>query len=215
MDRADRGRLGAGYDAVAADYAAHLSDELDYKPLDRALLAMLADEAAGRPIADLGCGPGHVSGWLAHRGAHPVGIDLSPGMVAEAIRLNPGTDFRVGDLCALPADDAEFGAAAVLYSIIHLEPGELPGAFGELRRVLAPGAAALVSFHIGDEVVHRSEWWGHDVDLNFRFFSSDEVEAQLNGAGLVVEARIERAHYPAEVQTRRGYLLARRPTGPS
>jgi hypothetical protein len=33
----------------------------------------------------------------------------------------------------------------------------------------------------------------------------------MEEAGLVVEARLERVSYPGEVDTRRGYVLARRP----
>jgi hypothetical protein len=37
------------------------------------------------------------------------------------------------------AADGEFGAAVAFYSIIHLQPGELGRAFGEVHRVLRPG----------------------------------------------------------------------------
>ncbi len=211
MERVDRALVGASYDEVAGAYATHFSDELDHKPLDRALLSVLVEEARGGVVADLGCGPGHVTAWLAQRGAPTVGVDLSPGMVAEAGRLHPALEFRVGDLCALPADDGEFASAAVLYAIIHLAPDELADAMAELRRVLSPGAPALVSFHVGSEVLHRSEWWGHRVDLDFRFFPVEEVVAAAEGAGLATEARIERSPHPEEVATRRAYLLLRRP----
>jgi len=115
------------YDAVAEVYAAGFRDELAGKPLDRALLACLAEQADdGAPIADLGCGPGHVAAWLAGRGVTAVGIDLSPAMIAAGRRDYPHVEFRVGDLLELPAADGEFGAAIAFYSIIHLEAGNCP-----------------------------------------------------------------------------------------
>jgi len=36
-----------------------------------------------------------------------------------------------------------------LYSIIHLEPGELRRCFEEVHRVLRAGGLALVAFHVG------------------------------------------------------------------
>jgi hypothetical protein len=52
------------YDTIAEQYAAGFRDELARKPLDRALLACLIEQAEkGAPIADLGCGPGHASAW--------------------------------------------------------------------------------------------------------------------------------------------------------
>jgi SAM-dependent methyltransferase len=199
------------YDAVAEKYAAEFGGELARKPLDRALLACLIEQAApGAPIADAGCGPGHVAAWLADHGAAAVGIDLSPAMVAVGRREYPAVEFRAGDLLDLPADDGEFGAVAALYSIIHLEPGELPRAFAEIRRVLRPAGLALVSFHLGSEVRHLAEWWGVAVDVDFRFLEMADVAAALQRAGFGVEARLERANYPGEVETRRGYLMARR-----
>jgi len=159
------------YDTVAEEYATSFRDELAGKPLDRALLASLAEQAGdGAPIADPGCGPGHIAAWLAGQGMAPVDIDLSPAMIAVGRRDHPNVEFREGNLLELPAADGEFAAAIAFYSIIHLQPGELQRAFGEIHRVLRPGGLLLVSFHAGTEVRHLDEWWGHPVDVDFRFY---------------------------------------------
>jgi len=205
------------YDAVAGAYADGLRDELAGKPLDRALLTALIEQCqlesapAGTSIGDLGCGPGHVTGWLAAHGATAAGIDLSAGMIDVARREQPGAEFRVGDLLSLPAADGEFGAVVAFYSIIHLAPGELPAALAEMHRVVRPGGLALLAFHIGTEVRHFSDWLGQEVDVDFRFYEPDDVAALLEAAGFTVAARLERRAYPAEVDTRRAYLLAGRP----
>lgn len=199
------------YDSVADQYAARFADELARKPLDRALLECLVEQApAGAPIADIGCGPGHVSAWLADHGVAAIGIDLSAAMVAVGRREYAAVEFREGDFLDLPAADGEFGAALALYSIIHLEPGELPRAFAEMHRVLRPSALVLVAFHVGSEVRHLAEWWGVDVDVDFRFLEMADVANVMKREGFSVEARLERTSYPDEVETRRGYLLARR-----
>lgn len=211
-DGPDHSATEAGYDAVADSYWEHFHDELAGKPLDRALLgAVVETAAAAGPVADLGCGPGHVAGWLAARGVPAVGVDVSGAMVAEGRRRYPGVEFRQGDLTVLPAADGEFAAAVALYCVIHLTAGELAVAFAEMRRVLAPGGPVLVSFHVGSEVRHRDEWWGRPVDLDFRFYEVADVLQAMEGAGLEVEARLERRHHPGEVETRRAYLLGRRP----
>jgi SAM-dependent methyltransferase len=212
--RSESGRRGSvrrSYDAVAEEYAASFRDELTYKPLDRALLGCLIEQTSDAgPIADIGCGPGHVSAWIASHGASAVGIDLSPGMVAAGRREYPQVEFREGDFLELPAADGEFGAAVAFYSIIHLDPDELPSALAEIRRVLRPGGRLLVAFHAGSEVRHSAQWWGHEVDLDFRFYQPDEVTEVMERAGFRVEAQLERTSYPEEVETRRAYLLARR-----
>src|SRR5215469_1864496 len=92
------------YDAVAEKYAAQFSDELAGKPLDRALLACLVEQAEpGAPVADVGCGPGHVAAWLADRGVSAVGIDLSAAMVAAGRPGPPAGGVRGGGFLGLPA----------------------------------------------------------------------------------------------------------------
>jgi SAM-dependent methyltransferase len=199
------------YDKVAEDYLAGFRDELAGKPYDRALLEALIERTEpGTAIADLGCGPGHVTAWLAGHGVPATGIDLAPNMVAAACREFPEADFRQGDLLDLPAKDGEFGAAVALYSIIHLAADELPRAFQEVRRVLRPDGLLLVAFHTGDEVRHLDDWFGHEVDVDFRFFTTRHVVGELERSGFDIDVNLERRNHPEEVATRRAYVVARR-----
>jgi trans-aconitate methyltransferase len=95
------------YDALASEYAAHLSDELSGKPFDRELLDRFAARMLGAgPVCELGCGPGHVARYLQDRGVDVWGLDLSPGMIEQARRLHPAMTFREGDMLALDVPDA-------------------------------------------------------------------------------------------------------------
>jgi 2-polyprenyl-3-methyl-5-hydroxy-6-metoxy-1,4-benzoquinol methylase len=144
-DPALRGAVETSYDRVAEHYATHFADELAAKPLDRALLNCFAELVNG-PVADIGCGPGNVARYLHDRGVPVVGIDLSEQMVAQARRLNPSLTFRRGTMLDLAIDEAAWGGIVAFYSIIHLEPEELPLAFRQSRRGPAarrPSAARL------------------------------------------------------------------------
>ncbi len=66
--------MRASYDRLAARYADELGAELDGKPLDRWLLERVARDARG-PVLDAGCGPGHVTGFLADHGADARGAE--------------------------------------------------------------------------------------------------------------------------------------------
>lgn len=199
------------YDRVAAHYVDALGDELDRKPLDRALLTMLAGEvrAAGHgPLGDVGSGPGHVAGFLAALGTPSVALDLSPAMAGIA-RDRFGVPAAAGSLTALPCRGGSLGGAVALYCLIHLDDDAIAAAAGELARVIAAGGPLLVAFHTGPDVRHLDEWWGEDVDLDFRFLEPGPVGAALERAGFAVEATVQRAPYRDE-STHRTYLLARR-----
>ena len=87
-------RVRSSYDAVAAAYAEHLVDELRGLPFETWLLDRVLAHADGRPVVEVGSGPGHVTAYLADGGADATGIDLSPAMVAEARRRFPGPTLR-------------------------------------------------------------------------------------------------------------------------
>jgi SAM-dependent methyltransferase len=44
-------------------------------------------DVAGLDVVELGCGTAYLSGWLARRGARPVGVDASAGQLATAAAL--------------------------------------------------------------------------------------------------------------------------------
>ena len=202
------------YDSAAEAYAEHLVSELAHKPLDRHLLNRFAEDTRGRGlVADIGCGPGHVARYLHDQGATVVGIDLSANMVAAAARRNPGLDFKVGDMRDLALTEGSLAGIVAFYSIVHFEEHELAAIMRELRRVLMPGAPALVAFHVarqGDQVVHLDELFGAPVSLDFRFHSPASVVGAMTAAGLAIFEHVERQPYEgAEYPSRRCYLLGR------
>lgn len=202
------------YDAVARQYTERFKGELAHKPLDRELLSRFAaeiDATDTHPACDLGCGPGHIAGFLHGLGVPVVGIDLSPRMVEEARALNPDIEFRQGDMAALEVPDGSFSGIACFYSIIHIRREQVTAVLREIRRVLVPDGTLLLTFHIGDEIRHSDEFLGVPVDLDAVFFQPDEMRGYLETAGFNRIEIIERDPYPeVEVQTRRAYIFARK-----
>jgi len=218
MQHKDGGRESnntqASYDKVAAQYAVQYLPELEHKPLERELLdrfAVLVKEIGGR-ACDLGCGPGQVARYLHGRGVEVFGIDLSPGMVKQAQQANPGIHFQQGDMRALALPDDSLAGIAAFYSLIHIPREEVTSVLKELSRVLRLGGVLLLSFHIGDEVLHLDEWWGKPVCVDFTFFERAEMERYLLDAGFEVGDVVERPPYPEiEYQSHRAYIFARKP----
>ena len=51
----------------------------------------------GLDAVELGCGTAYVSAWLAKRGAHPVGVDITPAQLETARRRGDGAPLEKGD----------------------------------------------------------------------------------------------------------------------
>jgi SAM-dependent methyltransferase len=201
------------YDRLAEEYARRIFDELRHKPLDRELLDRFAAEVRGRgEICDMGCGPGHVARHLRDAGAAVFGLDLSPGMLEQARKLNPGILFREGNMLALDLDDETLAGIAAFYAIVNIPKESLPSVFREMARILQPGGLLLLGFHCGDEALHENELWGQPISMDFFLFRPPEIRRYLESAGLVIEEIIERDPYPeVEYQSRRAYIFARKP----
>jgi len=212
-DRRDAS-VRTSYDAIAADYADHLVDELAVLPFETWLLDRVLTHAAGRPVVEVGSGPGHVTAYLADHGADATGIDLSPSMVSEARRRFPSGTYEVGDLRHLARPATSPGWAAVLgwYSLIHLATSELPGAIAALARPLVPGGWLVLGLHAGAEVRHLGEWFGRPVDLDVVLHDPAVVVGAVESAGLVDVEWYLRGPVTARGETtQRLYVVGRKP----
>jgi SAM-dependent methyltransferase len=200
------------YDRLAEEYTRRIADELRHKPLDRELLDRFAKLTTGRgEVCDMGCGPGHVAGYLRDAGASVFGLDLSPGMLEQARKLNPGIPFREGNMLSLDLLDASLAGVAAFYAIVNIPRQSLPIVFREIQRVLRPSGLLLLAFHIGDEVLHEDELWGQKISMDFQLLPPSEIKLDLENAGFHIEEVVEREPYPeVEYPSRRAYIFARK-----
>ncbi|WP_223694203.1 class I SAM-dependent DNA methyltransferase [Leifsonia poae] len=200
------------YDTVAVDYAELLRDDLDRNEFDRAMLGVFAERVlatGSAPVADLGCGPGRITGHLAALGLDVFGVDLSPGMIEVARQQHPGIRFEVGAMAELDLPDASLGGALAWYSIIHTPAERQPVLFAEFARVLRPGGWLLLAFQVGDGVVRLRRAYGHELDLETRRQRPERIRELLEGAGFREQARLVREpEGPEKVQ--QAYVLAAR-----
>ncbi|MEU0413428.1 class I SAM-dependent methyltransferase [Streptomyces griseorubiginosus] len=199
----------AAYDGVVELYASMFSSRLETRPFARNMIGTFAElvRATGNlRVADVGCGPGHLTALLHDLGMDAFGLDFSPGMIAHARQAHPGLRFEEVRMEALPVEDGALGGVLAHYSTIHTAPEELPALLAEQVRVLAPGGLLLVSFFgtEGPEPVR----FDHKVAPAYSWPAEQFVEL-LAGAGFVTFARL--LHDPA---SERGFLdthlLARR-----
>jgi SAM-dependent methyltransferase len=115
----------------------------------------LLGDLTGRTVVDAGCGAGRAVAELSERGAHAIGVDLDPEMIAVARERWPAGEFHVGDACELPLETGSvsyYRADKVLHALD--DPAR---AVAEARRVLAPGGRAVLVGQDWDMIVVDSD----------------------------------------------------------
>src|SRR3954466_14718008 len=184
----------SSYDTDASGYAEKVCGLLGGRPYLRSSLALFAEllhGAGGGPVADVGCGPGYVTGHLHDAGVDAFGIDLSPEMIAIARRDYPHLRFEVGTMTDLDLADDSVAGIVAFWSVIHVPDQAMPGVFEQFRRVLRPGGPLLVGFHVGDETRHTSEGYtGRPINVDSHHRRPSKIMDWLRDAGFTIEAEL-------------------------
>ncbi len=85
--------------------------------LEKALLRrLLAGFPQARSVLEVGCGTGHFTRWLGTQNLQVIGLDLSPAMLREAIRLGSPPCVR-GSALALPFPNSAFDLAVLITTL--------------------------------------------------------------------------------------------------
>ncbi len=165
----------------------------------------------GLDVIELGCGTAYVSGWLAARGARPVGIDNSPRQLetARACQAEFGLAFplHLANAESLPFPDASFDLAISEYgACLWADPHRwVP----EAARVLRPGGRLAfltnstlmyltVPFVSGGatQTLLRPQFgmgritWGGDPGVEFHLPHGEWIDL-LHASGFQVERLVE------------------------
>ena len=126
-------------------------------------------------LLDVACGSGLAIELATIQGAICSGIDASQRLVAVACDRNPDSDIRVGDMRALPWDDATFDIVTSFRGIW----GTTPGAVEEVHRVLAPGGRLAMTVW-GDVGKSPGGW----MMTPFRWATESKVQHQSDMVAL-------------------------------
>ena len=197
-------RVRAGYDRIAAEYAA-LRDLDSSLPFLQRLDADLAPRSL---VLDLGCGAGvPVDRWLVDRGHRVIGLDISDAMLDLARRNVPEAEYRQRDMAALA--DGEFAVDAVVsfFAMFHLDRRRHRDLLRRIRSYLPVGGLLLVT-------TGRSDWEGEEdflgVPMQWSHFDRAANRQLIVGSGMEILFEDLHAGNPIDdKETRHPVFLAR------
>ncbi|MEU6579822.1 class I SAM-dependent methyltransferase [Nocardia sp. NPDC046763] len=210
IDSEDMRVTRTAYDEVAERYAKLFHRHPHTNPFDRVMLDAFAEavqENGNGPVADIGCGPGRVTSYLAAAGLEMSGVDLSPEMIRLAREEYPDIPFEVGAMERLRYDDASLAGLVAWYSIIHIPPQRVPAVLTEFARVVRPGGHAAFGFQAADEPTGVRDY-AHKVAPAYRWAPGTFAEA-LAAHGFRATATLSREARPDEYTPHAAMLAVR------
>ncbi len=159
---ADGSSLDARANLYAWQHPRHdlVATVLSYIPLDT------------RRVLDVGCGRGQYLAGLRGMQHLGIGVELSPGLAAEATGLT-GQPTVVGDALALPIADGSVDAALALHLLNHLSEPEV--GLAECRRVTRSGGAVIVLTNSSDHIAEHRALAGEAAGLDHPLTSTDRT----------------------------------------
>ncbi|HEX3593530.1 MAG TPA: class I SAM-dependent methyltransferase [Polyangiaceae bacterium] len=136
----------AYYDAFSLGYEARRGDNDPggyHELLDELEADFVRQFGAGLDVLEVGCGTGLVLRRIARFARSAEGVDLSPGMLAQA-RLR-GLDVEEGSATELPFPDESFDVTCSFKVLAHVP--DVERAVREMLRVTRPGGHVLAEFY--------------------------------------------------------------------
>ncbi len=193
--------MSSDWDKHAKAWIDHVGARGDFSRefvLDPVMLARVR-KCAPQTALDVGCGGGRFCRHLAKENISAIGVDPTDAFIAEARKLHPMGDYRVGRAEALSFDDDSFDLVVSYLTLIDIE--DFKTAIAEMTRVIAPGGKLLVAnvasfFSAGPPEGLRTDELAGEVGFPIDHYFDERVQSVKIG-----NFRIRNWHRPFSAYT--------------
>lgn len=168
-----------------------------------AALAYFCDKylREGDTVLDVACGGGRNAHYLAQRGYTVYGVDFAKSAIEfckkRFVRFNLSGTFKQGTMDNLAFPDNFFAGVMCVAAIDHVTTDCARRALVEIRRVLVPGKAILLTFdhpEQDEDIIHQAEVLadgtfkyiqGEYVGMLFRRYTDEEIELLIGKQNII------------------------------
>jgi SAM-dependent methyltransferase len=164
-----------GWNESAASWIASMGESGDFSRqfvLDAPMLARIKGRGF-KTALDVGCGEGRFCRMLRDENIKTVGIDPTPALIARALELDPGGDYRVCRAEDLDAAAGSFDLVVAYLSLIDIS--DVSRAAARFINALRPGGTVLIA-NLTSFSTATVDGWTTDEDGQQRFSIDNYLE---------------------------------------
>lgn len=141
----------------------------------------------GPKTLDYGCGSGRSTRFLKSLSLSPIGADICPKFLKEALQHNDDLDYLFIKNSEVPVIDEYFDFVFSSFVLLMVPSrNEMIAILGEIRRVMKDGAYFVIL--TGSEEIHRPDrdWVSYETDFveNYRLGSGSVSKLRIREAGM-------------------------------
>lgn len=169
------------YDKIAKLYANYKNDKLLQYQLNK-FISLLP----GKKILDAGCGTGRDMQYFTDEGMEAVGIDLSRGMLEEAMNRVPAGIFIQMDFSKTKFKEASFDGIWSMASLSDIPREQAKKVLKEFSRILKKSGIVYTAVKRGqgEEVVRKRKY--NDMPRAYVYYEKIELEDLFQELGFQI-----------------------------
>lgn len=140
----------------------------------------------GKDVIDIGCAEGRETKFLADRGLHVTGCDLSEEFIEMAKVKCPSNRFFVTDMRHLPSDTGIYDGIWASASFLHIPKGDALATLKGFRNILKVRGLLYLSVLEGNFDSTRPNIDMHWPERHFSDYTQGELTDMLQRVGFAV-----------------------------
>lgn len=136
-------------------------------------------------VLDAGCGCGRDTKYLIENGINTIGIDLSYGIIEQAMIHVPKAKFIQMDMRKLEFEESSFSGIFAMASVFHIPKEQMSNLLIEFRRILKNNGLLYICVMkgSGEKMIEKSAAVDKMGPRFFAFYDMEELSNLLDQAG--------------------------------